>query len=65
MPHELLASGKTISLGDDKTTGQVQDKLGISTNKLIERFFSSSSKLLIFSVDQPGLEPRTSRLRVS
>lgn len=30
MPHRLLASGESISFGDDRTTGQVQDNLGTS-----------------------------------
>ena len=42
MSHELMASGKTISLGDDKTTGQVQDKLGTSTNKLMDNEVKSA-----------------------
>ena len=50
MPHELLESGKTVSLGDDKTTGQVQDKHRTSTEQVPNKHYGA------LQTDNPNIE---------
>ena len=50
MPHRFLASRKTVSLGDDKTTGQVQDKHRTSTEQVPNKHYGA------LQTDNPNIE---------